>query len=66
MAQVELDRATATTGNLLERAEELAALADRLGGALSSGRGHVVLIRGEAGSARQRSSGSSATDAGAR
>jgi DNA-binding CsgD family transcriptional regulator len=46
MAQVEV---MVTGGGLLERAEELSALNDRLDGVESSGRGHVFLLRGEAG-----------------
>lgn len=49
MAHVELDRTTAAGGGLLERAEELSVLADRLATVEASGRGHVVLLRGEAG-----------------
>ena len=41
--------AMVTVGGLLERAEELAALNDRLDAVEASGRGHVVLLRGEAG-----------------
>jgi DNA-binding CsgD family transcriptional regulator len=48
MAQVGVDRATATAG-LLERADELLALAGRLHDVEAGGHGHVVLLRGEAG-----------------
>ncbi len=43
------DLATGTATGLLERADELAALADRLEAVASGGHGHVVLLRGEAG-----------------
>jgi DNA-binding CsgD family transcriptional regulator/tetratricopeptide (TPR) repeat protein len=46
MAQVD---AMVTVGGLLERAQELSALNDRLDAVEASGRGHVVLLRGEAG-----------------
>jgi DNA-binding CsgD family transcriptional regulator/tetratricopeptide (TPR) repeat protein len=49
MAQVDVVRATATAGGLLERADELSALDDRLDAVEESGCGHVVLLRGEAG-----------------
>jgi predicted ATPase len=49
MAQVDVVRATATPGGLLERADELSALDDRLDAVEESGCGHVVLLRGEAG-----------------
>ena len=49
MAQVGLDRAAATAGGLLERDDELTALGDRLAEVEASARGHVVLLRGEAG-----------------
>jgi predicted ATPase len=49
MVQVGFEQVTATVGGLLERAEELAALNDRLDAVEASGRGHVVLLLGEAG-----------------
>ena len=52
MAQVSVDRSMATTGGLLERAEELAALDERLDAVKTTGSGQVVLIRGEAGAGK--------------
>ena len=40
---------TGSATGLLERADELSALTDRLGAVEASGHGHVVLLRGEAG-----------------
>ena len=47
--QVGFAHTTATLGALLERADELSALNDRLDTVEASGRGHVVLLGGEAG-----------------
>ncbi|HEY7692066.1 MAG TPA: AAA family ATPase [Gaiellaceae bacterium] len=49
VTQVGLDREAVAAAGLLERADELAALEDRLAEVEASGRGHVVLLRGEAG-----------------
>jgi DNA-binding CsgD family transcriptional regulator/tetratricopeptide (TPR) repeat protein len=43
------DQATTTATGLLERADELSTLADRLEAVEAGGHGHVVLLRGEAG-----------------
>jgi DNA-binding CsgD family transcriptional regulator len=43
------DLATPTATGLLERADELSVLADRLEAVAAGGHGHVVLLRGEAG-----------------
>jgi DNA-binding CsgD family transcriptional regulator/tetratricopeptide (TPR) repeat protein len=49
MARVELDRSTVAEGGLFERADELAALAELFAAVKATGRGRVVLLRGEAG-----------------
>jgi DNA-binding CsgD family transcriptional regulator/tetratricopeptide (TPR) repeat protein len=49
MVEVGSAQVTATIGGLLERAEDLSALLERLDAVEASGCGHVVLLRGEAG-----------------
>jgi DNA-binding CsgD family transcriptional regulator len=49
MSQIRQHARTADTGGLLERDAELGRLAEQLDAVGSSGRGHVVLVRGEAG-----------------
>ena len=47
--EIRVEAATSSAGGLLEREAELAVLADRLDAVETSGRGHVALVRGEAG-----------------